>query len=137
MDPAYRDLHERGAKLRARVLGDDYVSRHAESATTFGGGYQDVASALAWGGIWGRDGLALRDRSMLTLAVLTALGRSEELRAHIAGAIRNGVTREEIEETFIHVGLYAGFPTAVAANRVAQQVFADTDPERTGTTTKE
>jgi 4-carboxymuconolactone decarboxylase len=128
MDDPYAPLRERGAELRTQVLGEEYVRLAAARGAGFGGGYQDVAISLAWGGIWGRPGLDLRTRSLLTVAALTALNRPDELRMHIAGALRNGVTREELEEIFIHVGLYAGFPCAVTANRVAQQLFDDPPP---------
>lgn len=126
MDETYEPLAARGAAVRTQVLGEEWVTGHAEAARDFGAGYQDVASALAWGGIWCRPGLSLRDRSLLTLAVLVARGREEELAGHIRGAMRLGVTRAELEEVFIHVGLYAGFPMAVGANRVAQRVLAET-----------
>jgi 4-carboxymuconolactone decarboxylase len=127
MEDPYAPLKARGAELRTQVLGEEYVRAAAARGATFGGGYQEVAIALAWGGIWGRDGLDLRTRSLLTVAALTALNRTEELHMHIPGALRNGVTREELEEVLIHVGLYAGFPAAVSAIRVAQQLFEAAD----------
>lgn len=127
MTPNYEKLYSEGQRIREHVLGTDLV-RHAGRPHAFNAGFQEVATALAWGGVWTREGLALRDRSLVTLAVLAALGRSHELGMHIPGAIRNGLTIKEIEEAFIHLGLYAGFPATVAANRVAQEVL-DSKPD--------
>lgn len=129
MEDPYEPLKALGAELREQVLGTDYVRSAARRGTAFGGGYQEVAIALAWGGIWSRPGLDLRTRSILTIATLTALNRPAELGMHLAGALRNGVTPEELEEIFIHVGLYAGFPAAVSAIRVAQQLLDEAADE--------
>jgi 4-carboxymuconolactone decarboxylase len=128
MDDAYRPLHDRGAARRADVLGKEYVERARERSKDFGADFQDVVTSVVWGGVWSRPGLALRERSLITVAVLTALGRSAELRLHLPGAVRNGCSVHELEEALIHVGAYAGFPTTVAANAVAQEVFGSRLP---------
>jgi alkylhydroperoxidase/carboxymuconolactone decarboxylase family protein YurZ len=86
-----------------------------------------MITALVYGGVWSRDGLSLRDRSLVTLAVHIARERPEEMRIHIPVGLRNGLTKAEIEELFIQVGAYAGFPAAANCNRVAQEVFAGLD----------
>jgi 4-carboxymuconolactone decarboxylase len=111
--------------MRRKVLGDKYVDNAGKSAATFGAGFQDVVTAFAWGGVWSREGLSLRDRSLVTIAVLVALHRPDELRLHMQGALQNGLTKTELEEAIVQVGVYAGFPTAVAANRVGQAFFRD------------
>jgi 4-carboxymuconolactone decarboxylase len=125
MDDAYAPLKVRGEKMRRKVLGDKYVDNAGKSAATFGAGFQDVVTAFAWGGVWSREGLSLRDRSLVTIAVLVALHRPDELRLHLQGALQNGLTKAELEEAMVQIGVYAGFPTAVAANRVGQAFFRD------------
>lgn len=123
MDDAYRPLHERGASYRASVLGKEYVELAKERSRDFGADFQDLVTSVVWGGVWSRPGLTLRERSLITVAVLTALGRPVELRLHLPGAMRNGWSLPELEEALIHVGAYAGFPTTVAAIAVAQDVL--------------
>ena len=125
MNDDYAPLKARGEKMRRKVLGDKYVDGAAKSAVTFGADFQSVVTAFAWGGVWSREGLSLRDRSLITVAVLTALHRPDELRLHLHGALQNGVTKAELEEAMVQVGVYAGFPTAVAGNRVGQAFFRD------------
>lgn len=84
-----------------------------------------MITALVYGGVWTRPGLSRRDRSLITVAIHAALGRAHEMRVHLPTAIRHGCTEQELEEVLIHVGAYAGFPNAAAANAVAQEVFAD------------
>ena len=125
MDDAYAQLKGRGEKMRRKVLGDKYVDNAGKVAATFGADFQNVVTAFAWGGVWSREGLSLRDRSLVTVAVLTALHRPEELRLHMHGALQNGLTKAELEETMVQVGVYAGFPTAVAGNKVGQDFFRE------------
>ena len=88
---------------------------------------QELVTEYCWGAVWGRDGLPRKTRSMLNLAMLTILNRPHELRIHIAGALRNGVTKDEIREVFMQVAIYAGVPAGVDAFRAAREVFAEQD----------
>ena len=125
MDEAYKPLAAQGDRMRRKVLGDKYVDGARKSAATFGADFQNVVTSLAWGGVWSREGLSLRDRSLVTIAVLTALHRPDELRLHLQGAINNGLTKRELEEAMVQIGVYAGFPAAVSGNRVGQAFFRD------------
>lgn len=125
MDDALKPLKARGDKMRRKVLGDKYVDNASKAAVNFGAGFQEVVTAFAWGGVWSREGLSLRDRSLITIAVLAALHRPEELRLHIHGGLQNGLTKAEMEEALVQVGVYAGFPAAVAGNKVGQAFFRD------------
>ena len=111
--------------MRRKVLGDAYVDGAKRVAAQFGADFQEVVTAFAWGGVWSRPGLSLRDRSLVTIAVLAALHRPDELRMHLHAGLRNGLTKAEMEEAMIQVGVYAGFPAAVSANRVGQALFRD------------
>ena len=114
---------EQGLSVRRRVLGDEYVDRALREADDFSRPLQELVTEVAWGTVWTRPGLSLRDRSLVTVAALTALGRIHELKIHIGAALRNGVTREELREVFLHLGIYAGMPAAVEAFRTAREVF--------------
>jgi 4-carboxymuconolactone decarboxylase len=110
------------------VLGDAHVDRAAARATPFTEPFQELITRCAWGDVWAREGLDRRARSMITLAVLCAL-RSEELGLHVRGALRNGVTREEIAEVLLHTALYAGLPAANSAFALARRVLDEVDAE--------
>lgn len=129
MNDDYGPLKARGDRMRRKVLGDKYVDGASKSAVTFGAGFQEIVTAFAWGGVWSREGLSLRDRSLITIAVLTALHRPDELRLHLQGALQNGLTKEELEEAMVQIGVYAGFPAAVAGNRVGQAFFRDLEAQ--------
>jgi 4-carboxymuconolactone decarboxylase len=118
--------YEAGLSVRRAVLGDDHVDRALEGATELTQPFQEFITRYAWGGIWTRDGLDRRTRSAITLAVLTALGRENELAMHVRGALRNGLTAEEIGEVLLHTSVYAGIPAANAAFAIAQRVLAET-----------
>jgi 4-carboxymuconolactone decarboxylase len=121
------NLFAAGMANRRRVLGDEYVNRAVENATEFGRPLQELVTTYCWGWLWSRDGLPDRTRSLINLGMLAALGREAELRLHVAGALRNGCTQEEIQEALLQVGVYAGIPAAVAAFRIAQDVVASHD----------
>lgn len=125
MDKSYAPLLDRGEQVRRKVVGDAYVNNAGKAAVNFGADFQNVVTAFAWGGVWAREGLSLRDRSLVTIAVLAALHRPEELKLHMNGGLRNGLTKIELEEALIQVGVYAGFPAAVSGNRVGQAVFRE------------
>ena len=124
MDP---QTHERGREIRTRVLGAEYVERAAANADEFSQPLQDLVTEYCWGAVWGRDGLPPKSRSMITLAMIATLNRPQELATHIKGALRNGVTRDEIREIFLQVGVYAGIPAAVDSFRIARATFAELD----------
>src|SRR3954469_15412407 len=116
-----------GMTVRREVLGDEHVDRSVAATTPFTEPFQDYITRCAWGGVWTRDGLDRRTRSAITMAVLTALGREDELALHVHAARRNGLSDEEIAEVLLHTGVYAGVPAANSAFRVAQRVLAEDD----------
>jgi 4-carboxymuconolactone decarboxylase len=126
-----KQTFERGLEIRKSVLGAEFVENAIRSADEFNKPLQDLVTEYCWGAVWGREGLSKKTRSMLNLAMISALNRPHELRVHVAGAIRNGVTREEIREVLLQVAIYCGVPAAVDAFRTAREVFAEIDrPER-------
>src|SRR3954452_5841854 len=118
-------LHDAGIKVRREVLGDAHVDRAAEASTEFTAPFQEFITRFAWGGVWTREGLDRRTRSAITLAVLTALGRQQELALHVRAARTNGLTPEEIGEVLLHTAVYAGVPAANAAFAIAQRVLEE------------
>ena len=122
-----KDEQERyaaGLTVRRAVLGDAYVERSLANVTPFNATFQDFITRYAWGEIWDRPGLPRQTRSLITLAMLVALNRGDELRMHIRAALRNGVTIEEIQEVFLHCAIYCGVPAANAAFHLAEDVLA-------------
>lgn len=115
--------HEAGMAVRREVLGDVHVDRAIETTTDFTAPFQDFITRFAWGGVWTRDGLDRRTRSAITLAVLTALGRENEIAMHVRAARTNGLTPDEIGEVLLHTSVYAGVPAANAAFAIAQRVL--------------
>jgi 4-carboxymuconolactone decarboxylase len=112
-----------GMKVRREVLGDEHVERAAAAATPFTQPFQDFVTRYAWGGVWTRDGLDRRTRSAITLALLAALGRENELAIHVRAAVRNGLTESEIAEVLLHTAVYAGVPAANGAFATAQRTL--------------
>jgi 4-carboxymuconolactone decarboxylase len=123
------DLFEKGMAVRKSVLGAEYVARAEASKTEFDEDWQRYVSEHAWGAVWGRPGLGKNVRSMLTIAMLAALGRPEELAAHIRATRNTGVTRDEVKEVLLHVAVYAGAPAANSAFAVAKRVFKEMEGE--------
>lgn len=121
-----------GMEVRRAVLGDEHVDGAMARTTTFTRDFQDLITRYAWGDIWTRTGLDRRTRSMLTLAMLAALGHFEEFAMHVRAALRNGVTTDEISEVLLQAAVYAGVPTANRAFAVAQDVIADTGADGPG-----
>jgi 4-carboxymuconolactone decarboxylase len=117
------DPYEAGMEVRREVLGDAHVDRSVARTTDFTRDFQEHLTRLAWGSVWTRPGLDRRTRSAITLATLTALGREGELELHVRGALRNGLTADEISEILIHTSVYAGLPAANAAFAIAQRVI--------------
>ena len=119
--------HDAGMNVRRAVLGDDHVDRAIARTTEFTAPFQDFITRYAWGSVWAREGLDRRTRSAITLSVLAALGRENEIEMHVRGALRNGLTPAEIAEVLLHTSVYAGVPAANAAFAIAQRVIdADT-----------
>ena len=114
-----------GLAMRKAVLGAEFVDKAIASADEFNRPLQELVTEYCWGAIWTREGLSRRVRSMLNLAMLTALNRPHELKMHVQGALRNGVTREEIREVLLQATIYAGVPAGVDAFRVAREAMAD------------
>ena len=113
-----------GIAMRKKVLGDDYVENAFKKSDDFIGAFQEVATEFAWGSVWTRPGLSLRDRSLVTLAQCIALNRPDEIRVHLRGAIRNGISKTEIREMCLHSFLYCGGP----ASRDAFHIIKDALP---------
>jgi 4-carboxymuconolactone decarboxylase len=109
------------------VLGDAYVNEALAKADDFTKPLQDLLTEYCWGAVWGRDGLPLKTRSMLNVAMISVLNRPNELRTHIKAALTNGVSRDEIREIFLQVAIYAGMPAAVDSFRIAGEAFAEVD----------
>jgi 4-carboxymuconolactone decarboxylase len=125
MNDAERGRFEAGLQTRRDVLGTEYVDRALASADDFTRPFQEFVTMQAWDAIWNRPGLERKTRSIINLALLSALGRSAELASHTRGALTNGVTPEEIREVLIQVAGYAGFPAGVEAFRVVQPIIAE------------
>ncbi len=114
-----------GLRLRRRVLGDAHVNRslaHAED-DDFSRPVQQLTTEFGWGAVWARPGLEPKVRSFLSVALLASLGKHDELRTHLRGAINNGATREEIREVLLHAGVYCGLPVALESTRIAKEVL--------------
>lgn len=119
------ELDPAGLRVRREVLGDAHVDRAVAGATSFSAPFQEFITRTAWGDVWARPGLARRERSLVTLAALVAMGAEQELAMHVRAAIRNGLTPDEIGETILHTALYAGLPAANAAFRTAERVLVE------------
>lgn len=118
---------KKGYAARSKVLGEAYVERAFREADDFTRDLQDYLTEHAWGASWTRPGLDFRTRSMLNLAMITALNRPHEFEIHVRGAIRNGVSRDEIKEILLQTAVYCGAPAALDSFRIARRVFAELD----------
>ena len=126
------DRREKGMEVRRRVLGDAHVDRAEAAKSDFDASFQDLITESAWGTVWASDGISLRERSMLTLALLAATGNFEEIPMHIRATARTGATRSDVAEAFQHVAIYAGVPKANHALKLAKQTFAEMEEEKNG-----
>jgi 4-carboxymuconolactone decarboxylase len=126
------NAHEDGTKVRREVLGDAYVDAAVEKTTPFTADFQDFITRYAWGEVWNRPGLNRKTRSVVTLTALMARGHLEELGTHVEGALRNGLTEDEIKEVFLQGAIYCGVPAANAAFAVARRVLAGREAEGKG-----
>ncbi len=116
-------LFEKGLEVRKAVLGSEFVEKAISSADDFNLPLQELVTEYCWGAVWTREGLPRRIRSMLNIAMLTTLNRPHELKMHVQGALRNGVTKEEIREILLQATIYAGVPAGVDAFRVAREAL--------------
>lgn len=123
--PTIESLFEDGLALRRQVLGAEYVDRSLSNANDFMMAFQRITTEWCWGYAWSRDTLDLKTRSMLNLAMLTALNRAAEIRLHVRGAINNGVTAEEIREVLLHATIYCGIPAGLDAFKAANEVLVE------------
>ncbi len=121
------EIYDKGLEIRREVLGRDYVDQAIAAADEFNQPMQELVTEYCWGAVWGRDGLDRKTRSMINLAMLTALNRPHEIRLHLKGALNNGVSKAEITEIFLQTAIYCGVPAAIDSFRVAKDVFAELD----------
>ena len=118
-------LFDKGLEVRKAVLGAEFVDKALSSADDFNRPLQELVTEYCWGAVWTRDGLSREIRSMLNLAMLTALNRPHELKLHVQGALRNGVTKAQIREVLLQATIYAGVPAGVDAFRIAREVLQE------------
>lgn len=120
-----KELFDKGLKIRREVLGPEYVDAAMSTADDFNRPLQELVTEYCWGEVWGRPGLDRKTRSMLNLAMLSALNRPHEIKAHVRGALNNGLTKEDIKEVFLVVAIYCGVPAAVDSFRIARELFKE------------
>jgi len=120
-----RERHKKGMKVRKEVLGKAHVERAEGRKNAFNAPFQDLITRYAWGEIWSRPGLPRKTRSMITIAMMVALNRTEELRLHLRASANSGVSRAEIQEVLLQTAIYCGVPAANHAFQVAEEVFAE------------
>lgn len=122
-DKQYKD----GLQTRTKVMGEEFVNKALSNTTPFTQPLQDFITREAWGTVWQRNGLDLKTRSIVTVAMLTALGKTHELKGHVRGALNNGVTKEELQEILLHGTIYCGVPAVAEAFRAASDVLNEID----------
>jgi len=120
-------LRDKGLAIRKAVLGEDYVTKSAAAADDFNGPFQEILNEYCWGLAWGDERLPRKTRSMLNLVMLACLNRMQEWELHLKGAVRNGVSKEEIQAIIHQIAIYAGVPLGVECFRAARKVFAELD----------
>lgn len=126
-----RELFEKGARIRREVMGDARVDASMANLDDFDRDFMEqFITGVAWGGVWGRDGLTRQQRSLLNLGMLAALGRMTEFEGHVRGALNNGLTREEIREALIQIAAYCGAPAGIEAFRAARKVLLEEDEKK-------
>ena len=118
-------MYDKGLAVRRKVLGDEYVDAALKNVDDFNAPLQDILNENCWGAIWGREGLPLKTRSMLNLAMLAVLNRPAELKSHVRGALRNGCTKEEISEVLLQAAVYGGVPVGMSSFALAREVFKE------------
>jgi 4-carboxymuconolactone decarboxylase len=125
--PGHGERFDTGTRVRRAVLGDEHVDRAVASQTAFDAPFQQFITEVAWGSLWARDGLDRRTRSLITIALLAASGRREELEVHLRATRNTGATPDEIREALLHVAVYAGIPAANSAFAVARTIVGSDD----------
>ena len=124
-----KELFDQGLEIRKSVLGKEYVEKSIAAADEFNMPLQEMVTEYCWGAVWGREELPKKTRSMLNIAMLAVLNRPHELRLHVQGALRNGVTKDEIREILLQVAPYCGFPAAIDSFRVATEALSELESE--------
>jgi len=124
------ELFAKGLATRREVLGAEYVDKSIQSADDFNRPMQELVTQYCWGDVWNRPGLDRRTRSMLNLAMLSALNRPHELKLHVRGALRNGVTKDEIKEVLLQVAIYCGVPAAIDGFRTAREALKEAEGQQ-------
>lgn len=119
------ELYDRGLEMRKQVLGDAHVQRSLDAASDFSRDIQELVTEYCWGAVWTRDGLDLKTRSAINLAMLTALNRGHELSVHVRGALNNGMTSDEIKEVLMQTAIYCGVPAALESFRIAEKTIRE------------
>ena len=122
-----KQTYERGLEIRKSVLGKEFVEKSISAADDFNRPLQELVTEYCWGAVWGRDGLPKKTRSIINLAMISALNRPHELKMHVKGALRNEVSKDEIREVLLQVGIYCGVPAAVDSFRVAREAITEFD----------
>ncbi|APG88941.1 4-carboxymuconolactone decarboxylase [Sinorhizobium americanum] len=130
IDSSASDRYRQGMATRRAVLGDSHVNRAQSATTEFDQPFQDLITEAAWGHVWSRPALTKRERSIVTIALLAALGQDEEVAMHVRATANTGATPEDIREALLHVAIYAGVPAANHAIKIAKRVFAEMDAAR-------
>lgn len=125
-----KELFDKGLEIRKSVLGKEFVENAIRNADDFNMPMQELATEYCWGYVWGRPGLDKKTRSFLNLGMIAALNRPHELKIHVQGALRNGLTRQEIMEVFLQVAIYCGVPAGVDSFRIAREAFAEFDKQQ-------
>jgi 4-carboxymuconolactone decarboxylase len=125
-----KKMHDKGLEVRKAVLGEAYVENALKNVDDFNRPFQEMLNEYCWGTVWGREELPRKTRSMLNIAMIAILNRQHEFRAHLKGALTNGVTRDEIREILMQVAIYGGMPAAVDSFRIAREVFAEIDGKK-------
>jgi 4-carboxymuconolactone decarboxylase len=127
-----QDRYDKGLALRKKVLGAEYVEKSLAAADDFSRPMQELSTEYCWGYVWGRPGLALRDRSLINIAMISALNRPHELKLHVKAALGNGLSKEEIREVLMQVAVYCGVPAGIDSVRIAREAFAELDAAQKG-----
>jgi 4-carboxymuconolactone decarboxylase len=122
-----QDRFDKGLALRKQVLGAEYVEKSMAGADDFSRPMQELSTEYCWGYVWTRPGLELKERSMINLAMISALNRPHELKLHVKAALNNGLTREQIREVLLQVAVYCGVPAGIDSVRIAREAFAEVD----------